>query len=126
MEEAGAFAVEVELVPQEVLEMINTQTSLVTFSIGSGSGGDVTFLFSEDICGETADPPRHAHAYGNVRRLQEQIEHERIEALKAFQAGVRDGSFPYRDVSLAMKPAELEEFRMRLAAAPILGRQSKG
>lgn len=125
MEKAGAFAVEVELVPQQVLEELNKQTSLITFSIGSGSGGDVTFLFSEDICGETENAPRHAYAYGNVRRLQEQIERERREALTAFQAGVRDGSFPYKDVSISMKLHELEAFRARLGESGV-GTEHKG
>ncbi|GLR45293.1 3-methyl-2-oxobutanoate hydroxymethyltransferase [Mesorhizobium amorphae] len=121
MEQAGAFAVEVELVPQQVLEEINKQTSLITFSIGSGSGGDVTFLFSEDICGETKNPPRHAYAFGNVQRLQGQIEHERIAALRAFQSAVRGGSFPYNDVSISMKPHELDAFRARLGETAVLG-----
>jgi 3-methyl-2-oxobutanoate hydroxymethyltransferase len=110
MEEAGAFAVEVELVPQQVLEEINKETSLITFSIGSGSGGDVTFLFSEDICGETDKPPRHAHAYGDVLRLQKQINKERVDALSAFQSAVRDQSFPYEEVSVQMKDDELQAF----------------
>ena len=114
MENAGAFAVEVELVPQQVLEEINKQTSLITFSIGSGSGGDVTFLFSEDICGETENPPRHAHAYGNVLRLQRQIQEERVAALHQFQNAVRDRSFPYADVTNQMKPQELQAFRAAL------------
>ena len=112
MEDAGAFAVEVELVPQQLLEELNNQTSLITFSIGSGSGGDVTFLFSEDICGETESPPRHAHAYGNVQRLKKQIREERIEALTRFHNAVREGSFPYSDVSVEMNIDELEQFRV--------------
>ncbi|WP_287340075.1 3-methyl-2-oxobutanoate hydroxymethyltransferase [Mesorhizobium sp.] len=126
MEEAGAFAVEVELVPQQVLEEINKRTSLITFSIGSGSGGDVTFLFSEDICGETANPPRHAHAYGNVLRLQQEIELERSKALSAFQSAVRKGSFPYKDVSVYLKANELDAFRARLDETCPLDAQSKG
>lgn len=126
MEEAGAFAVEVELVRQEVLEEINKQTSLITFAIGSGSGGDVTFLFSKDICGETRNPPRHAYAYGKVLELQEQMEQARIEALSAFHTAVRDGSFPYHDVTISMKLQELDAFKQRLADTVPLGAVSKG
>lgn len=115
MEEAGAFAVEVELVPQQVLEEINQRTTLITFSIGSGSGGDVTFLFSEDICGETQNPPRHAHAYGDVLRLQAQIRNERVDALSRFQNAVRDQTFPYSDVTNQMKSDEMQAFRDALA-----------
>ncbi|WP_315982509.1 3-methyl-2-oxobutanoate hydroxymethyltransferase [Aliamphritea spongicola] len=39
LEDAGAWAVEVEVVPTEVLAAINMKTKLVTTSIGAGSGG---------------------------------------------------------------------------------------
>jgi len=52
LEEAGAFAVEVELVAAPLLAEITRRSRLVTVSLGSGSGGDVIFLFGSDICGE--------------------------------------------------------------------------
>ena len=126
MEDAGAFAVEVELVPQQVLEEVNQRTSLITFSIGSGSGGDVTFLFSEDICGETECPPRHAFAYGNVLKLQKQMQAERVDALTRFQTSVRDKSFPYADVTNQMNPEELEVFRREISKSGNMRSTSKG
>ena len=41
MEDVGVFAVEAECIAEEVLEVINQKTSIVTFSLGSGMAGDV-------------------------------------------------------------------------------------
>ena len=50
LEDAGAFGAEVECVADDALEEIKKHTSLVINSLGSGSSGDVIFLFFEDIC----------------------------------------------------------------------------
>ena len=49
LEDAGAFGAEVECVAEDALIEIKKHTSLVINSLGSGSGGDVMFLFFEDI-----------------------------------------------------------------------------
>ena len=51
LEDAGAWAVEVEVIPGPLLAEITRRTSLLTSSIGGGSGGDIQFLFAEDILG---------------------------------------------------------------------------
>ena len=86
MEDAGVFAVEAECIAEEVLDAINLKTSIVTFSLGSGSGGDVIMSFVADICGEASEedtPPKHAHAFGDLGRLHKQIYKERVAALGA-------------------------------------------
>ena len=50
-EKAGAYAVEVEVIPEELLRELTLRTSLLTSSIGAGRGGDFQFLFAEDILG---------------------------------------------------------------------------
>lgn len=94
LENAGAYAAEVECVPPETLELINPKTSIVTYSIGCGGAGDVIFLFMEDICGDLESPPRHAKAYGDLRSLRQKIQVERLSALKAFKDDVDSGTFP--------------------------------
>ena len=42
------------------------------------------YLFMEDICGDTENPPRHSKAYGNLLKLRNEIKVERIKALKTF------------------------------------------
>ena len=115
LEDAGAFAVEVEVVPEEVLAEITNRTSLVTFSIGAGSAGDVQFLFMDDVCGDSQTPPRHAKAYADLRALRREISAERIRALKAFRRDVESGGYPGRGHTVRMDPVEFDKFREGMA-----------
>jgi 3-methyl-2-oxobutanoate hydroxymethyltransferase len=94
LEDAGAFAVECEIIAAPAMAEINRRTGLVTVSLGSGPDADVQFLFTSDIAGESARLPRHARAWGNLARLHDQIRRERVEALSAYRAAVADGSYP--------------------------------
>lgn len=94
LEEAGAFAVEAELVAAPLLAAITRKSGLVTVSLGSGEGGDVMFLFTEDITGDSPRLPRHARAWGDVASLRRQIEDEQLNALTSFRREVASGSFP--------------------------------
>jgi 3-methyl-2-oxobutanoate hydroxymethyltransferase len=115
LEDAGAFAVEVELVAQEALLEISRRTNLVTFCLGSGSAGDVDFLFACDALGETERLPRHAKAFGNLRVLHEQLQQSRIEAFSAFQQAVETGAYPTSEQSSSMLPGEWEKFLHQLS-----------
>jgi 3-methyl-2-oxobutanoate hydroxymethyltransferase len=113
MEDVGVFAVEVECLAEEVLLAINDKTSVVTFSLGSGMGGDAIFSFVADVCGEASEeekPPKHAHAFGDVGRLHKQIHEERVAALGEFHREVVDGNFPYAPTNIGMKPDEKDKF----------------
>lgn len=94
LEDAGAFAVECELIPAAVMSEINARTGLATISLGSGPDADVMFLFTSDIAGESARLPRHARAYGDLASLQKQIVDERISALTAFRADINTRAYP--------------------------------
>ena len=120
MEDVGVFAVEVECIAAEVLEAINDKTSIVTFSLGSGRGGDAIFSFVADVCGEPSEessPPKHAHAFGDLGRLHTQMYEERVAALKAFHDETRAGNFPYPEQDTAMHPTEHEKFLEELDKA---------
>ena len=113
MEDAGVFAVEVECIAEEFLAAINNKTNIVTFSLGSGLAGDAIFSFVADICGEASEedtPPKHAHAFGNVGRLQQQIYTERVTALSAFHNEVTAGNFPYAPTNVTMHDGEQTKF----------------
>jgi 3-methyl-2-oxobutanoate hydroxymethyltransferase len=94
LEDAGAFAVECELIAADVLAQITPRTSMATISLGSGPHAEVMFLFQSDVCGESERVPRHARVYGDVASLQRQIAAERVRALSAFRADVLNGAFP--------------------------------
>lgn len=113
MEDAGVIAVEAECIAEEVLEVINKKTSIVTFSLGSGMAGDVIMSFVADVCGETSEedkPPKHAHAFGNVGRLHKQIHEERVAALGKFHKEVIAGNFPYKQINISMHEGEKDKF----------------
>ncbi len=113
MEEVGVFAVEAECIAEEVLEAVNDKTSIVTFSLGSGNAGDVIMSFVADICGEPSEednPPKHAHAFGDLGRLHRQMYEERVTALKAFHKEVTAMNFPYPETNISMHPNEKDKF----------------
>lgn len=95
LEEAGAWAVEVEVIPAALLAEITKRTTLLTSSIGAGSGGDIQFLFAEDILGNNPPPyPRHSKQYRNMYKMREAMQAERIAGFKEFVQDVRSGVFP--------------------------------
>jgi len=109
LEDAGAFAVELEVVADEALAAISPKTSLITISLGSGGGGDVEYLFVEDICGDNPNPPRHGKAYGDIASLKEKVAQERIRSLKAFKDDVDAGGFPTSAQTVKMSEDEKEK-----------------
>ena len=119
LEDAGAFAAEVECVAVEALEAINPRTKLVTHSIGAGSGGDVIFMFLVDICGESEQPPRHARAFADLRFMRAQMGDERRRALREYRDAVLDGSYPDAATSVPMRPGEPEKLLEALEARRI-------
>ena len=110
LEEAGAFSVEAEVIPGEVMGEISSRTGLITVSLGSGDKGDVMYLFMEDICGDSENPPRHAKAYANLAGLRQQIYDERIKALKEFKKDILNDNFPSKKETPDIEPDELEIF----------------
>lgn len=113
MEDVGVFAVEAECIAEEVLTAINDKTSVVTFSLGSGPGGDAVFSFVADVCGETSEedtPPKHAYAFGKVGRLHKQIHDDRVAALGEFHREVSAKNFPYASTNVRMQDGEKEKF----------------
>ena len=70
LEDAGGFSVEAEVIPGPVLAEISRRSGLITVSLGSGGGGDVMYLFMQDICGDGDTAPRHARAYADLAGLR--------------------------------------------------------
>lgn len=95
LEEAGAWAVEVEVIPAALLSEISKRTTLITSSIGAGGGGDIQFLFAEDILGNNPPPyPRHSKQYRNLYKMREAMQAERVAGFREFAEDARSGAFP--------------------------------
>ncbi|MDG2285483.1 MAG: 3-methyl-2-oxobutanoate hydroxymethyltransferase [Alphaproteobacteria bacterium] len=95
LENAGAYAVEVEVIPEALLVEITKRTSLLTSSIGGGAGGDIQFLFADDILGNNPPPyPRHSKQYRDLFKMKQEMQAERVAGFKEFVADVQSGAFP--------------------------------
>ena len=111
LEDAGAYAVEVEVIPEAILREISKRTTLMTSSIGAGSGGDIRFLFADDILGNNPPPyPRHSKQYRELYKLKRQMQTERIAGFKEYADDVRQGRFPAREHILEAEEAMIEAF----------------
>lgn len=111
LENAGAYAVEVEVIPEELLREISQRTSLLTSSIGGGAGGDIQFLFADDILGNNPPPyPRHSKQYRNLYKLKQEMQRERVAGFKEFVDEVRNGQFPKAEHVIKARGNLIESF----------------
>ena len=114
LENAGAYAAEIEIVPHNLATWLCQQTTMLLMSLGSGSGCDTQFLFSDDILGDYEERlPRHAKAYRNFIEENRRLQNERIAAFSEYIADVKEGRFPER-CHLTEMDAKLLDEVMRL------------
>ncbi|HYF60838.1 MAG TPA: 3-methyl-2-oxobutanoate hydroxymethyltransferase [Burkholderiaceae bacterium] len=110
-ESAGAYAVEVEVIPDALLAEISRRTTLMTSSIGAGGGGDIQFLFAEDILGNNPPPyPRHSKQYRELWKLKRAMQEERVAAFREYVADVKGGAFPGREHVVAAPEGLIDAF----------------
>jgi len=87
LQEAGVFALVLELVPAELAAEITAALEIPTIGIGAGKDCDAQVLVWSDLMGLTAKPPKLAKAYRNLRD-------EMSNAVKEWSADVASGAFP--------------------------------
>ena len=112
LESAGAYAAELECVPHNLASWLSKETSLIMMSLGSGSGCDTQFLFSDDILGDYDDRlPRHAKAYRNFLKENQRLQQERIKAFREYISDINTGKFPEKGHLTKMEDHLLDEFK---------------
>ena len=110
LENAGAYAAELELVPHQLASYLCKKTSLFLMSLGSGSGCDTQFLFSDDILQDYDERiPRHAKGYRNFLKEYKRLQDERIAAFAEYADDVKSGRFPETSHLVAMDEAAFKE-----------------
>jgi 3-methyl-2-oxobutanoate hydroxymethyltransferase len=88
LEEAGAFAVVLELVPAELARLVTERTSIPTIGIGAGPYCDGEVQVVHDIMGLFPDfTPRHTRRFAELGAAMR-------EAAQAYVAEVRERTFP--------------------------------
>lgn len=114
-EEAGAFGVEIEVVPPEVTAEISKRTSLFMVSMGGGKGGDCQYLFACDVLGYNAGHvPRHSKKYADLEAEYARIQDIRINAFKSFVDEVQSGAWPTSEFIVGAPKPEMDAFKKLL------------
>jgi 3-methyl-2-oxobutanoate hydroxymethyltransferase len=102
LEDAGAFAVVLELVPAPLARAITQRLSIPTIGIGAGPHCDGQVQVFHDILGLCSDfVPKHARQYLDGGALIK-------DALSRYAAEVREGVFPASEHSSTMDESLLE------------------
>lgn len=110
-EDAGAFGVEIEVVPPEVTQEIAKHTNLFLVSMGGGKGGDCQYLFACDVLGyNTSHVPRHAKKYADLASEYAKIQDIRIGAFKSFVNEVQSGAWPVEPYIVSAPKEEMDAF----------------
>jgi len=111
LDDAGAIGLEVEVVPPKVAEIITKKVNLLTISMGSGSGCDGQYLFSQDILGyNTGHVPRHSRIYRNFKNEFDKLHIERVNAYKEFVKDTEDKNFNDPKITVEIEDKEYESF----------------
>lgn len=103
LQEAGAFALVLELVPAQLARAITQRLRIPTIGIGAGPECDGQVQVWHDLLGLYTDfVPRHTRRYA---QLAETI----TAALQSYAADVRAGSFPTGEHGSTMDERELRQ-----------------
>lgn len=88
IQEAGAFAVVLECVPDKLARLVTEKLDIPTIGIGAGAGCDGQVLVYADMLGMFSDfTPKFVRRFAETGQIM-------TDAFKAYIAAVKDGSYP--------------------------------
>lgn len=102
VEEAGAFAVVLEAIPAELAARVSAELTIPTIGIGAGAGCDGQVLVNQDMLGMFHDfTPKFVRRFAEVGDVM-------LDAYRAYDAAVKDGTFPAAEHTYAAPAGVLE------------------
>lgn len=106
LEEAGAFAVVLELVPSESAEYITNNLNIPTIGIGAGVGCSGQIVVTDDILGKFTDfAPKFVKKFANL--------HDVIyDGVLQYSKDVKDRIFPSKKESFELQEEEREKLNV--------------
>ena len=106
LEEAGAFAIVLELVPREVAEIITKDLEISTIGIGAGKECDIQVLVLHDLVGMTfGRQPRFVRQYSSVRDVM-------TAAIQSWTSDVKTGAYPNEKESYGLTEETKKELEI--------------
>lgn len=106
LEEAGAFAIVLELVPREVAAIITKELEISTVGIGAGAECDIQVLVLHDLVGMTfGRQPRFVRQYSSVRDVM-------TEAIQNWSNDVKNGDYPNEKESYGLTEETKKELEI--------------
>lgn len=103
LEEAGAFAIVLELVPREVAEMITKELNISTIGIGAGLHCDIQVLVLHDLIGMSFGRlPRFVRQYVNLREIM-------TDAIQRWANDVKIDAYPNDKESYGLTKETVDE-----------------
>lgn len=88
IEQAGAFAVVIEAVPEKLASLITSKLNIVTIGIGAGNGCDGQVLVYQDMLGMFSDfTPKFVKKYANLGEIM-------TAAFRQYDEEVKTSVFP--------------------------------
>jgi 3-methyl-2-oxobutanoate hydroxymethyltransferase len=103
LQDAGAFAVVLELLPAESAEYITKNLTIPTIGIGAGVECDGQIVVTDDIMGKFTDfAPKFVKRFANL--------HETVlEGVRQYSKEVKDLEFPSKKESFELNESEKEK-----------------
>ncbi|MDO4533409.1 MAG: 3-methyl-2-oxobutanoate hydroxymethyltransferase [Coriobacteriia bacterium] len=109
VQRAGAFMCVLECVPPKLAALISSKVDMITIGIGAGAGCDGQVLVSQDLLAMSGDfKPKFVRQFAQVGAMM-------TEAYRAYDAAVKDGSFPTLEESYVKSDCS-DEFLRALSA----------
>lgn len=110
LEQAGAFAVVLEMVPEESAKFITDNLNIPTIGIGAGRYCSGQILVSDDVLGKYSDfTPKFARKYGDLKSLIQ-------NSAEQYISDVRSGNFPGEDEIFKLTEDELRQLKLHTTA----------
>ena len=110
LDEAGAFSIVLEKVPEQLAAEVTARVGAVTIGIGAGAGCDGQVLVTYDmlnLCSMDMQKPRFVKIFNDLGS-------QALKAVEEYAREVKDGSFPGPEHGFRMNPAEEAELKKEL------------
>jgi 3-methyl-2-oxobutanoate hydroxymethyltransferase len=118
LEDAGAFAIVLEVVPREIAKLITETVSIPTIGIGAGVHCDIQVLVIHDMLGLSfGKQPRFVRPYANLREVM-------TDAVTKYADDVRNGTYPSNDESYALPAEAAEELDIKMPTKDLKAQKS--